>query len=76
MLGLGVSSAERSATAFETLAAQAETRRSSVSGVSIDEELIALTQHQQAYVAATRLVTAADEIMQSILCMVLRGSTC
>lgn len=69
-LGLGVSSAERSATAFETLAAQAETRRSSVSGVSIDEELIALTQHQQAYVAATRLVTAADEMMQSILSMV------
>ncbi len=76
MLGLGVSSAERSVTASETLAAQAETRRSSVSGVSIDEELIALTQYQQAYVAATRLVTAADEIMQSILCMVLRGSTC
>ena len=63
-------SAEDSATVFETLVAQTDTRRASVSGVSIDEELISLMQHQQAYVAATRVVTAVDEMLQDLLGMV------
>lgn len=63
-------SAEDSATVFETLVAQTDTRRASISGVSIDEELISLMQHQQAYVAATRVVTAVDEMLQDLLGMV------
>ena len=62
--------AEDSATVFSTLVAQTETRRASVSGVSIDEELIRLMQHQQAYVAATRMVTAVDEMLGELLGMV------
>ena len=69
-IALATSGADGSATVFETLAAQAELRRQSVSGVSTDEELVALMRHQQAYVAATRLVTAADEMAQAILGMV------
>ena len=69
-VALATSAADGSATVFETLAAQAELRRQSVSGVSTDEELVALMRHQQAYVAATRLVTAADEMAQAILGMV------
>lgn len=64
------SATERSAAAAETLVLQAEMRRESVSGVSIDEELMLLMRHQQAYTAATKLVTAADEMLQSILNMV------
>ena len=69
-VALRTSAAESSATVYETLAAQTDVRRQGVSGVSTDEELIALMRHQQAYVAATRLVTAADEMAQAILGMV------
>lgn len=65
-----VGSADNSATVYEILASQADTRRSSVSGVSVDEELIQMIRHQQAYSAATRLVNVADEMVQSILNMV------
>ncbi len=69
-LGLDVSAAEADSEAFKTLASQAETRRSSVMGVSIDEELTLLMRHQQAFAAASRLVNTADEMAQEILNMV------
>jgi flagellar hook-associated protein 1 FlgK len=68
-VGLQVRSADSSATVYETLANQADTRRSSVNGVSIDEELTLLMRHQQAFQAASRLVNTADEMMQSLLQM-------
>jgi flagellar hook-associated protein 1 FlgK len=55
---------------YETLASQAGTRRVSVSGVSTDEELVQLMRHQQAYAAAAKLVSAADEMAQTVLNMV------
>ena len=69
-IGMQVRAADNSATAYETLANQAETRRTSVSGVSIDEELTLLMRHQQAFQAASRLVNVADEMAQSLLEMV------
>jgi flagellar hook-associated protein 1 FlgK len=70
VLATSASAAASSATVFETLAASTDARRQSVAGVSTDEELIALMRHQQAYTAATRLVTVADEMAQAILNMV------
>ncbi len=69
-LGLAVSSAEGSARAHEAIRHQADVRRSEVSGVSIDEEMIDLMRFQQAFAAASRLVTVADEMIQSVLRMV------
>jgi flagellar hook-associated protein 1 FlgK len=69
-IGMQVRAADNSASVYETLANQAETRRSSVAGVSIDEELTLLLRHQQAFQAASRLVNAADEMAQSLLQMV------
>jgi flagellar hook-associated protein 1 FlgK len=69
-VGVRVHSADRSATVYETLRNQADTRRASVSGVLTDEELIQLMRHPQAYTAATRLVKVADELAQAILQMV------
>jgi flagellar hook-associated protein 1 len=69
-IGRDVQAADSSAAVYETLAAQTEVRRQSVSGVSTDEELIALMRHQQAYVAATRIVSAVDEMTQALLGMV------
>lgn len=69
-VGLSILSASQSASVHETLAAQAENRRASVSGVSIDEEMIRIIQHQSAYAAAARVVNAVDEMMQDLLAMV------
>jgi flagellar hook-associated protein 1 FlgK len=49
--------------------AQLENQRESVSGVSLDEEMINLLKFQNAYVAAAKLITTADEMMQTILQM-------
>ena len=49
--------------------AQLENQRESVSGVSLDEEMINLIKFQNAYSAAARLITTADEMMQTILQM-------
>ena len=64
-----VRAADSSATVYETLASQADNRRSSVNGVSIDEELTLLIRHQQAFRAASRLVRVADEMAQTLLDM-------
>ncbi|MHB1224856.1 MAG: flagellar hook-associated protein FlgK [Gemmatimonadaceae bacterium] len=69
-LALSTNAADSASTVHETLAAQSDTRRQSVSGVSTDEELVQLMRSQQAYVAATRLISAVDEMAQALLNMV------
>lgn len=49
--------------------AQLENQRESVSGVSLDEEMINLLKFQNAYAAAAKLIRTADEMMQTILQM-------
>ena len=68
-VGTGVSDAAQDADAYGTMADAADTSRSNTSGVSVDEEMVALISQQQAYSAASRLVKAADEMMQDILQM-------
>jgi flagellar hook-associated protein 1 FlgK len=62
-----VSDAQNSSTVYDALSQQAGTRRASVSGVSTDEELILVMQHQQAYSAAARLVSVVDDMMKTLL---------
>lgn len=69
-VGTLTQAAGQSATVYGTLADQANARRSAVSGVSTNEELVALMGQQQAYAAAAHLVTVADEMAQTILAMV------
>ncbi len=69
-VGLSVATARDNASAHQALARRAEIHRQSVSGVLTDEEVISLIEFQQAYTAATRLVSVADEMMQSVLQMV------
>ena len=66
-LGSQVSNATDDATVATTLQSQSDTRRQSVSGVNSDEELIQLVRTQQAYVAATKLITTADQMLQTVL---------
>ena len=43
--------------------------RDSISGVSVDEELVRMLAHQQAYQAASKLITTSDEMLQTLLNM-------
>jgi flagellar hook-associated protein 1 FlgK len=49
---------------------QLENQRESVSGVSLDEEMINLIEFQNAYTAAAKMITTADEMMQTVLQLV------
>lgn len=68
-VGLRASAADNSASVFGTLSTQADVRRMSTSGVSVDEELVKLIQFQQGYTAASRLITTVDEMMETLLRM-------
>lgn len=69
-LGVDTADAQSQFEVYDALSMQTDNRRSSVAGVSIDEELTLMLRHQQAYTAASRLVKVADEMAQSILNMV------
>jgi flagellar hook-associated protein 1 FlgK len=69
-LGLDVRGATDDSSVRTILVDQADSRRQSVSGVSTDEELIQLMRVQQSYVAATKLVKTADEMLQTLLSLV------
>lgn len=69
-VGVSVADAGHEYEVYNTLSRQADGRRASVNGVSIDEELTLMMRHQQAYAAATRIVNAADEMAQALLSMV------
>lgn len=68
-IGAGVQDADQDVTVQQTLRDHDDSRRSSVSGVSIDEEMVNLIGQQQAYSAAAKIVTAADTMIQTLLNM-------
>ncbi len=47
-----------------------ENYRESVSGVNLDEEMVNLVKFQSAYDAAAKLITATDEMIQTVLSMI------
>ena len=51
----------------EAMAAQIQTMRDSVSGVSLDEEMVAMTQYQRAFEAASRVFTTADQLLEDLI---------
>jgi len=63
----GRSNAADTASVYHTLTQQAIQRRQSASGVSLDEELVSMMSHQQAYGAAAKIVQAVDSMMQTLL---------
>jgi flagellar hook-associated protein 1 FlgK len=66
-LGTEVSRIATNREGEELLLGEIETRRESVKGVSLDEEMTNLIAAQHAYEAAVRLVTVIDELMETIL---------
>lgn len=59
--------AEDDATVQKTLASNSLARRSAVSSVSTDEELVNVIKYQHSYQAAARLVSVVDEMTQTLV---------
>jgi flagellar hook-associated protein 1 FlgK len=57
---------EAGAVIFDSLTAQ----RESLSGVSLDEEAIALVSYQRAFQGAARYLNVVDEMMQTLLTLI------
>ena len=61
------SSADTNSTNAQSISSEANTRLSSVEGVSLDQELINLTTYQQAYNASARLLQAVSQLYQTLM---------
>lgn len=62
-IGVDSRSIQSAVTAQEGVMLQLNNRRESLSGVSIDEEMINLIKFQQAFAAAARLINVAEEML-------------
>jgi flagellar hook-associated protein 1 FlgK len=69
-LGIQTSSATDDASVAEGLTDQAELRRQSISGVNTDEELVNMLRVQQSYQAATKMIKAAEEMLDTLIALV------
>lgn len=69
-IGIAVSDAQQRTTVQQTLVDNFDAQRQQVSGVSVDEEMVNLISQQQAYGAAAKLVTVANDMVQSLLDMI------
>ena len=66
-VGISSASAQETSESQTTIAGNLEMRKESISGVSIDEEMINLISYQYAYSAASRVLTAIDESLDVLI---------
>ena len=66
-IGRGAAAAETRKTSSEAVASEAAARRQSVEGVNLDEELVNLTTYQQAFNASARMISAANDLFETLL---------
>ncbi|TLS50570.1 flagellar hook-associated protein FlgK [Paenibacillus antri] len=66
-MGVQTQEAQRQATNQQILVEQVESRRASVSGVSLDEEMSNMIKFQHAYNAAARALTTYDEMLDKVI---------
>ncbi|XID96182.1 flagellar hook-associated protein FlgK [Paenibacillaceae bacterium WGS1546] len=66
-LGVEAEEANRQTTNAKIVVDQVESRRQSVSGVSLDEEMSNMVKFQHAYNAAARFMTSIDETLDRII---------
>lgn len=69
-IGVATSAATTAAQAAGVVRDSLEAQRAAVSGVSVDEEAINLTNYQRAYQGAARLVSVTDELMRTLMNLV------
>lgn len=66
-IGVQTQEAQRQSTNQRILVEQIESRRASVSGVSLDEEMSNMIKFQHAYNAAARAMTTYDEMLDKVI---------
>ncbi len=66
-VGARANTSQRNLSVEEVISGKLDTLRQEVSGVSLDEEMTNLISFQRAYQAAAKLVTTADELLQTVI---------
>ncbi len=66
-IGVKTNEANKRRQGQEVLLGQLESRKESISGVSLDEEMAFMMQYQRAYQAAATIITTLDEMIQTVL---------
>ena len=66
-IGIDSQSIQREKAYTETIQEQLSETRDNISGVSLDEEMANLIKYQHAYAAAAKLITTAQEMLDTIL---------
>lgn len=66
-VGVDTRDAQRFRGNFELVVQQISNSRESVQGVSLDEEMTELIRAQRAYEAAARVITAADQALETVI---------
>jgi flagellar hook-associated protein 1 len=69
-IGLDQDDASSRADFQEALVQHLQTQQQSISGVSIDEEMIELLKHQQVYQAAAKIVNTTQQLLSAVIGMV------
>ena len=66
-LGVDSKAAQNQAQNQQVLVSQLQKQREQTSGVSLDEESTHLIEYQRAYQAAARVITTADEMLNTLI---------
>ncbi len=68
-LGQSLASANEQVSDQAAVAGMLQTQRSSVSGVSLDEEMTDLLKFQKAFAASAKVITTVDELLETVVGM-------
>jgi flagellar hook-associated protein 1 FlgK len=68
-IGVQAQTAQRNFTAEKIMQTQLISQQQQVSGVSLDQEMTNLMNFQNAYAAAAKLITTADQMFQTLIAM-------
>jgi flagellar hook-associated protein 1 FlgK len=69
-LGVAVRDASGTAQAQAATIAHLDQLRASVSGVSLDEEMVAMVQYQKGYEAAAKVISTINDMLDDLFAMV------
>ncbi len=72
LVGNRTASASADAELRASIFQQSEALRESLSGVSLDEEMVALQRYQRGYEAATHLISVVDQLFEELMTRVAR----
>jgi flagellar hook-associated protein 1 len=67
LLGIESQNSGRNSEAYLLQVSQADEQRMSIAGVSLDEEMTKMIEHQHAFNAAARVITSMDEVLAQVI---------